>query len=248
MVDSVTPVVSTKRAQVRAILEERIAAELRPGDALDSERNLVKQLGVSRVTVRNAIEDLVHDGVLERTQGKGTFVTGPRVNSRLHLMSFSREMRARGFEAATRVLDAAEVPAESVVANHLGVRPSTPVVRVERLRLADGTPMAYEVGYYPSQLLPGLLRHDLASLYDSFAAYYGLIPVRGEQTVRADWARKDMARMLEVAKKAPLLVQERITWAQRHNSADEPRRIEYSTSWYRADRYQIHSTLTPRGN
>ena len=95
--------VATKRAQVRSVLERLIDVELHPGDPIPSERALVDKLNVSRVTVRQAISDLVESGALERVHGKGTFVTGPQVDSQLHLTSFSREMRARGLEPGTVV-------------------------------------------------------------------------------------------------------------------------------------------------
>jgi len=231
---------TTKRAQVRGILERLIDEELHPGDAIPSERALVVRLGVSRVTVRQAIADLVDIGVLERVHGKGTYVTGPQVDSRLHLTSFSREMRARGLVPATVVLSAMESPADDDVAYALRVRPGRKVIRVERLRTADGTPMAYEVGYYPSAMFPGLLDRELGSLYDVFASEYGVVVASGEQTVRAESADAHQARILGVAKRAPLLVQERVT-----SSPD--RVIELSTSWYRADRYRIHMAITPRG-
>lgn len=231
---------TTKRAQVRGILEQLIDAELNPGDAIPSERSLVVRLGVSRVTVRQAIADLVDAGALERVHGKGTYVTGPQVDSRLHLTSFSREMRDRGLHPATVVLSAREQAADDDTAYALRIRPGRPVIRVERLRTADGTPMAYEVGLYPSGLFPGLLNRELGALYDVFAAEYGVVVTSGEQTVRAESADAHQARILGVAKRAPLLVQERVTHAG-------DRAIELSTSWYRADRYRIHMAITPRG-
>lgn len=231
---------TTKRAQVRSILEKLIDTELHPGDAIPSERALVVRLSVSRVTVRQAIADLVDAGVLERVHGKGTYVTGPQVDSRLHLTSFSREMRDRGLIPATVVLSAAEEAADDEVAYALRIRPGRPVVRVERLRTADGTPMAYEVGQYPSMLFPGLLQRELGALYDVFASEYGVVVTSGEQTVRAESADAAQARILGIAKRAPLLVQERVTYAG-------DRVIELSTSWYRADRYRIHMAITPRG-
>lgn len=233
-------VATTKRAQVRRILEQLIDSELHPGDAIPSERVLVTRLGVSRVTIRQAIADLVEVGALERVHGKGTYVTGPQVDSRLHLTSFSREMRDRGLNPATVVLSAAEELAGDDVAYALRIRPNRPVVRVERLRTADGTPMAYEVGYYPSSLFPGLLDRELGSLYDVFASEYGVVVTSGEQTVRAESADAHQARILGIAKRAPLLVQERITYAG-------DRVIEMSNSAYRADRYRIHMAITPRG-
>ena len=230
---------TTKRAQVRGILEHLIESDLNPGDAIPSERALVGRLAVSRVTVRQAIADLVAAGVLERVHGKGTYLTGPQVDSRLHLTSFSREMRDRGLVPATVVLSANEQPADDVC-YALRIRPGQSVVRVERLRTADGTPMAYEVGHYPSVLFPGLLQRELGSLYDVFASEYGVVVSSGEQTVRAESADAHQARILGIARRAPLLVQERVTYA-----GERP--IEMSTSWYRADRYRIHMAITPRG-
>jgi GntR family transcriptional regulator len=231
---------TTKRVHVRSILEQLIDAELSPGDAIPSERALVQRLGVSRVTVRQAIADLVETGALERVHGKGTYVTGPQVDSRLHLTSFSREMRDRGLSPASVVLSATEQPADEGVAQALRLRPGRPVICVKRLRTAEGAPMAYEVGYYPSALFPGLLQRELGSLYDVFASDYGVVATSGEQTVRAESADAHLARLLGIAKRAPLLVQERITRAAE-------RVIELSSSWYRADRYRIHMAVTPRG-
>ena len=231
---------TTKHAQVRGILEKLIDGELSPGDAIPSERALVERLGVSRVTVRQAISDLVDSGTLQRVHGKGTYVTGPQVDSRLHLTSFSREMRERGLSPATVVLSATEQPANEQVSQTLRLRPGRPVICVKRLRSADATPMAYEVGYYPAMLFPGLLQRELSSLYDVFAREYGVVATSGEQTVRAESADARLARLLRVTKRAPLLVQERVTHAGE-------RVIELCTSWYRADRYRIHMAVTPRG-
>ena len=87
--------------------------------------------------------------------GKGTFVTGPQVDSQLHLTSFSREMRARGLEPGTVVLSATEIDADDLTSDGLRVARGTKVIRVERLRTADASPMAYEIGFYPANSSPG---------------------------------------------------------------------------------------------
>jgi GntR family transcriptional regulator len=232
---------ATKRAQVRELLETMVITALKPGEAIPSERELVRELGVSRVTVRQAIADLVDAGRLEKAQGRGTYVTGPRIESELHLMSFSREMRARGLEPQTRVIAAEEVAATECVAQRLGLEEGAPVVRVERLRLADGTPMAYEVGHYPSAVFPGLLSLELNSLYDIFVARYGILVTTGEQEIRAESADSVHATALGIGRRAPLLVQERVTFAGLLA-------IEFATSHYRADRYRIRMGITPSGS
>lgn len=240
---TVVPIVppTTKRSQVRELLEQIIAGRLRPGDAIASERELVRQLGVSRVTVRQAISDLVEAGRLERVHGKGTYVTGPRINTRLHLTSFSREMRARGLEPRTVVLSAAEVLPDELVREQLQLPVGEAVIRVERLRLADDTPMAHEIGFYPASCFPGLLSRELGSLYDVFAADYGIRVTSGVQSIRAEAADQTHATVLGIARRAPLLVQERVTWAG-------TRVIEFATSSYRGDRYRIHMSVTPTGS
>ncbi|MPM22426.1 hypothetical protein SDC9_68881 [bioreactor metagenome] len=231
---------TTKRVLVRRRLEKLIETGLKPGDAIPSERALVAALGVSRVTVRQAIADLVDVGRLERVHGKGTYVTGPQVDSQLHLTSFSREMRERGLHPETKVLAASQEAADAEVAEKLNVPIGRAVVRVERLRLADGTPMAHEVGYYPSALFPGLLEQKLDTLYDVFATKYGFVVSSGYQTVRSEAADAVHAHVLQIPRKAPLLVQERVT-----KSGDTV--MEFATSWYRADRYRIHMKITPSG-
>lgn len=235
------PSSGTKRAQVRELLENQVITRLRSGDAIPSERELVRLLQVSRVTVRQAIADLVTAGRLEKSHGRGTYVTGPRIESRLHLMSFSREMRARGLEPQSRVLDACEVGASEIVAQRLDLGIGAALVRVERLRLADGTPMAHETGFYPVAYFPGLLERELDGLYDIFAGHYGLRVTSGQQEVRAEAADGVRAAALGIPRRSPLLVQERVTYAGR-------RAVEFATSHYRADRYRIHMNLTPSGS
>ena len=199
------------------------------------------RLGVSRVTVRQAIADLVDAGVLERVHGKGTYVTGPQVDSRLHLTSFSREMRDRGLMPATVVLSASEEAADDDVSYALRIRPG-PTGDPGRAA-ADGRrhPDGVRGRLLPVDPVPrACCSASSGSLYDVFASEYGVVVTSGEQTVRAESADAQQARILGITKRAPLLVQERVTYAGE-------RAIELSTSWYRADRYRIHMAITPRG-
>jgi len=226
-----------KHAQLSDVLAELAAKELGPDAAIPSERHLMTTYDVSRATVRKAIESLIAEGLLVRIQGKGTFVAKPRFESVLHLASFSQDMRRRGLTPSTRLLlvDLERPPAD--VAKSLRLGASGQAWRVDRVRLADGQPMALEQGWYPRTLLPDLDAHDLdGSLYELFAEKFGLVIDSAEQTLWGESADATLARRLEAPVHTPLLVFRRISRAG-------GRPIEHVVSRYRGDRYQLHMTL-----
>ncbi|MDO9355031.1 MAG: GntR family transcriptional regulator [Solirubrobacteraceae bacterium] len=228
---------SPKHVQLREVLAEMAAHELGPDAAIPSERDLMTRYDVSRSTVRKAIDSLVVDGLLHRTHGKGTFVSRPRLESRLHLASFSQDMRRRGMTPSTQLLGVrADVP-PSDVAKSLGLAADAPAWRIDRVRLADGRPIALENGWYPSEPLPGLDRHDLGgSLYEIFADTYGLGIDSAEQTLWGEVADASTARRLDAPIGTALLVFRRV-------SAADGLPMEHVVSRYRGDRYQIHMSL-----
>ena len=224
-----------KHAQLRAILLDLVAERLGPDAPVPSERDLMARYGVSRATVREAIGALVNEGRLYRIHGKGTFVARERVTSQLHLASFTEDMKRRGLDPATLVRSAALRAPDPAVRAALSLGPDDEAWRLERLRLAGGVPMALEVGWLPA--LPGLAGQDLSgSLYALLAARYGLVIDRGEQSVRAETADRELGGVLGVPAGAPLLV-------FRRTSAAAGRPVEHVTSWYRGDRYQVHMSL-----
>jgi GntR family transcriptional regulator len=226
-----------KHAQLSDMLAELAVRELGPDVAIPSERELMTTYDVSRATVRKAIDNLVAGGLLHRIQGKGTFVARPRVESRLHLASFSQDMLRRGLTPSTRLLrvDEERPPPEVVKALRLGARGTA--WRIDRVRLADGQPMAIEQGWYPRSLLPDLDTEDLTgSLYTLFAERYGIVIDAAEQTLWGEAAEGATARRLEAPVHTPLLVFRRL-------SSAGGRPVEYVVSRYRGDRYQVHMSL-----
>ncbi|MCD4523945.1 GntR family transcriptional regulator [Nocardioides sp. cx-173] len=227
----------TKHAQLSDALAELAARELGPGAAIPSERDLMATYGVSRATVRKAIDGLVSDGLLRRVHGKGTFVSTPRLESRLHLASFSQDMRRRGLEPSTRLLSVELDEPPTEVVHALGLDGDGTAWRVDRVRLADGEPIALEHGWYPRALLPGLDRHDLGgSLYELFADVFDAPIDAAEQTLWGETADAATARRLDAPLNTPLLVFRRVS-----SSAGRP--MEHVVSRYRGDRYQIHMSL-----
>lgn len=231
-----------KHTQLSDVLASLATTDLGPGAAIPSERELMATYDVSRATVRKAIDSLVAGGLLQRVQGKGTFVARPRLESHLHLASFSEEMRRRGLTPSSRLMlvDEERPPAEVVKALRLGTRATA--WRIDRVRLADDQPMAIEQGWYPRSLLPDLDTADLTGLiYTLLADRYGLVIDTAEQTLWGESAEGATARRLEAPLHTPLLVFRRVS-----SAAGTP--VEYVVSRYRGDRYQVHMSLgaTPR--
>ncbi|KAF0848636.1 GntR family transcriptional regulator [Nocardia caishijiensis] len=227
--DSAVP----KHEQLRAILLQKCTRELQPGDLLTSERNLMQDYGVSRITVREAVGQLVNEGYLVRVRGKGTFVAHRPVQSRLHLASFTEEMRALGHQPSTLVLVAEKAPAPEPTARALRLPQGADAYHVRRLRLADDDAVSVDDAWFNPELVPDLIAHDLTgSLYRLAADRYNRPIERAEQTVDAQAADAGIAALLGVRKGAPVLHFDRVSF-----SADVP--VEHTHSWYRSDRYRV---------
>ncbi|WP_027940755.1 GntR family transcriptional regulator [Amycolatopsis taiwanensis] len=228
-----------KHAQLREILRRAVERELPPGSPIPSERELATRYRVSRLTVRSAIGRLVDEGLLTRVRGKGTFTAAQRMELQLYLMSFTGDMRRRGLVPTTEVLHSGvENPPQQTV-DALGLRAGEAAYRLVRLRLADGVPLAVERGWYHPGQVPGLLEADLTrSLYEQLARHYGIRFTHARQTVWAESADRDTARLLGIRAGDPLLVFHRV-------SGHRGRPVEDMTSWYRGDRYQVTTQLDP---
>ena len=222
-----------KHEQLRSLLESRIAEEFSPGDPLPGERALEEEYGVSRITVRRAIGDLVAAGRLRRVRGKGTFVAPAPLVSRLHLASFSDEMRAQRVEASSRILLCERTTPPEEVAQFFGTAPTATHIRLRRLRLGDGEPYAVDDAWYNATLVPDLLENDVYhSVYTLLDKHYGLGVTEAEQTVTAVTAGPDNAPLLDVEPDAALLHIVRFARSGSHN-------VEFCSSVYRTDRYRL---------
>jgi GntR family transcriptional regulator len=231
-----------KREQLQEILEGVIAS-LEPGALLPSERLLMERYGVARGTAVQAIEALVARGLVYRVQGSGTFVAEPKFRQPLTLTSFTEDMRARGMTPGSVVRSQAIVPASEVVARHLALVPGTPVVHLERVRTADGEPMALERTHLPAQRLPGLEDADLtdASLYELLERTWGVRVAEADQWASVVRVTEDEAGLLHVSAEQPALLFQRVT----RDPAGTP--VEYVRSLYRGDRYEVHTRLERLG-
>jgi GntR family transcriptional regulator len=216
--------------------------ELEVGQAIPSERQLTGELGVSRLTVRAALDELVRDGYLERRHGSGTYVTEPKIAQPLSLTSFSDDMRRRGMVPGSRTLELTTTPAGARLAHRLGVSPEARLFRVKRLRLADSKPMAMEVLHVPESLVPGLTRADFEdhSFYELLRERYGTVIASGTQTIEPTVTNEEESEVLGVPLHTPAFLFERTT------VSESGRIVEFVRSIYRGDRYRLVADLVPQ--
>lgn len=222
-------------------LRRELAAELLgmpEHTPLPTERDLATRYGVSRNTVRLALDALESQGRVYRVQGAGTFVSSQIVSKSPALTSFSEDMASRGLRPGSRLLAADVIPATARVATSLALDGGADVIRISRLRTADDRPMCLENVHLPAAVFPGLTDHDLTgSLYELLRGEYRLELHRAEQAVRAVDLDETRAALLGVVPGSSGLEVERVGLDQR----DRP--VEATTTTYRADRYEVRFTV-----
>ena len=238
----------SRHEQISAWLREQIQQGLfQPDEQLPSESRLGEKFRVSRITVRRALQTLEIEGLLYRRQGLGSFVKETRVSQGLvRLTDFMEDMQQAGIEASSRVLhfEAEEAPPD--IAAALGVVPGKKVVRLDRLRLGDGEPIAFDRTWLPffyGSLLEG---RDLAheTLYHIFEADHGIPVVRGRFRIEAVSADSDIARLLDVPQRRALLLIERRSYTI------SDRCVYFQRRYYRCDRvaYELELERQPHQN
>jgi GntR family transcriptional regulator len=228
---------SHTRRQVLDLIER-----LGVGTAIPSERQLSAELGVSRLTLRAALDDLAREGYLSRRRGSGTYVQQPKISQELTITSFSEDMRKRGMVPGSRTLSMTTTHAGARLGRFLNVSPSEEIVVVKRLRLADGETMAIETLHIPSALVPGLTPASLdnGSFYELLSDRYGVVVAGGTQAIEPTVTNEEESEALGVPLHSPAFLFER-------TSRDESgRTIEFVQSVYRGDRYRIVTELSPR--
>jgi GntR family transcriptional regulator len=220
--------------RIEQVLRERIQT-LHPGDRLPSDAELVAEFGVSRMTARNAMQRLAEEGLVARQPGRGSFVAAPSIHRRTdRLMTFRSEMARRGRVPSSRLLARAIRPSTRAEAAALALAPGEPIVEVRRIRLADGAPIGLESSVLVVDCAQAVLAADLESgSLHAVVSGAGLTLRRGTGTVSAGAATTDDARLLDIRRGDPLLIERRVI------VDDEGRRIEATESRFPADRYAL---------
>jgi GntR family transcriptional regulator len=226
-----------------AIIQAIKTGLLQPHERIPSDRELCEELGVSRMTIRHAMAELVREGWLYSQAGKGTFVRGPKMRQRQQiLVGFSQDWQQRGYRTHARVLTAQLVPATAVVADELHVAVHDALVKLERVRFINDEPISVELVYLPYALVPGILEHDFSreSLYQVLRTEYHYQFAWARQIVEADMPSAREASLLTIPRTTPVLRGTRSLYL-----TDE-RVLEYSQAVYRGDRYRYETVLFER--
>jgi GntR family transcriptional regulator len=229
------------------LLERLVDGSVPPMGKLASERELVERYGVSRITVRQAMRELVAEGHLRSHPGKGFYATGrasaPAFELEL-LRSFTATAEAHGFRPGSQLLGGMIVPADRRLAAALHLRLGEPVVSLRRLRLLDDDPVAIAEDWMAAASVPNLLALDWStqnrSLYDELRHRYRLLPERGETVLSARLAQDDEGALLGLPHPAPILIVEQIAYAR------DGTPINATTSVHHPSRYPLRLEQSAR--
>lgn len=226
--------------QIEDYLKEQIAQGVYPVKSLiPSERELTDMFGVSRMTVRQSLTNLVKDGLLYREKGRGTFVAEEKMEQPLNgLTSFTEDMKERGLVPGTKLISFTQIHPEPQIAARLGISSEALVHKVVRIRYADATPMAIERSFLPMELFPELSEQALqGSLYAFIEKQEKLVIGQATQRMEAALAKNEDAGFLQISLPAAVVLIERVS------ALSDGRVFEVVRSTYRADRYKFISEI-----
>jgi GntR family transcriptional regulator len=242
MISSMSPAAQPLYAQVEQTLKEMIeGTTYSPGEQIPSERELSEQLGVSRMTVRRAIENLIQRGLLERRSTNGTYVRQPQVLRRVgkdFAAGLTQLLKDEGVKPGSRLISFQIMRAPLKIAEKLALRVGAPVIVLKRVRSANDVPFCIETSFLPAELLPGLTAEDFAnngSLYEILRTRYNVQMVKNDETLKLSFATQEEAELLELRPDEPVLLLRCVVMDQ------DDRRMEYLVSVNHPDRVVFHS-------
>ncbi|MDO4478613.1 MAG: GntR family transcriptional regulator [Lachnospiraceae bacterium] len=213
-----------------------------PDESIKSERELMEQFGMSRTTVRKALDVMVNEGYLYRIQGKGTFVAKKKREHGLNVfVSNSEEIKAQGHVPSYKVISCEVVNPRPSVARKLGISEEEKIFRLERVLYSDDEPVNITISHIPYKYVPGLARIDFAknSLYNVLENDYGITICRSVRTIEATFCGDKDSGYLNASPNLPVLLFKGVMKGRFEGATDETV-IEYFFSKTRSDKYELH--------
>lgn len=227
----------------KALTEDIGAGRLIPGQQIPTEGELIARFGVSRITVRKAIENLVARGLVEIRRGKGTFVAEPRMRQELTaLTGFVEDMVALGRNPSARLLGSERMAAGPEVARHLDLAPGAMVWRIERVRLADGAAVSFDETFLPDAIGELIVKEDLEAepIFALLEDKIGLPLIEAQYQLEAAAADKRAAKALGVKEGSPIFLIERTSYVE------GGRPVDYEKLHYRGELIKFVTRLPRR--
>jgi GntR family transcriptional regulator len=233
-------------SRVEAVLAGEIAGgALKAGDQLPTEDSLIERFEVSRITVRRAIQNLVSRGLVEIRRGKGTFVAAPKITQELtELSGFVEDMRALGRKPTARVIGKKIVTADKTVAGHLALTKGERVVRIHRVRLANGVPISFDETYLPLEIGKKIITNNLRvePIFSLLERKYGVPLIEAEYKLEAVAAEAEVAAALRVKQGSPIFRIERTSYSTNN------RPVDYEKLYYRGDLVRFVTRLARKAS
>jgi GntR family transcriptional regulator len=228
-------------SRVETVLANEIAdGDLKVGDQLATEDSLIARFGVSRITVRRAVQNLVSRGLVEIRRGKGTFVAAPKITQDLkELSGFVEDMHALGRKPTARVISKEIVTADAAVAGQLALTKGERVVRIRRVRLADGIPLSYDETYLPLEIGKKIITNNLKAepIFSLLERKYDVPLIEAEYKLDAVAADTEVAAALKVEQRSPIFRIERTSYS----TGSRP--VDYERLYYRGDLVRFATRL-----
>ncbi|MBS4201952.1 GntR family transcriptional regulator [Bacillus sp. FJAT-49732] len=217
------------------ILDQIKAGKFKVGDKLPTEMELCEEYSVSRTTVRIALQQLALEGRIHRIQGKGTFVSKPKIQTSLSTTEkgFASQLIEQGYKPKTDILDLRVIPADQTLAIHLQINEDDPVTRLTRIRYANDEPLFYSISYIPWKFAPGLVNDEegcKSSLFQLLQEKYNVEVHKTIETIEPILANETVSEYLGISEGSPVFSLETVTY----NEDLKP--IEFSDSVFRGDR------------
>ncbi|MET0699831.1 MAG: GntR family transcriptional regulator [Mycobacterium sp.] len=229
-------------------LRRRMVADLNagvPGTKLGSERDLAERYGTSRSSLRQVLAALEEAGLVDRVIGRagGIFISHAQVQRSLSdVVGVPAFLASQGYVAGTRVLSTKITVPDRTTQQSLRIGADDFVIEIQRVRLADGSPISLELAQFPAEVFPGLLERELGgSIYEILETHYGLVTSRADERIEAVNATAEEATLLGIKARSALLLITRVTYDQ-HGVP-----CEFSRDLFRGDRTRLAVTMNGRG-
>jgi GntR family transcriptional regulator len=231
-------------AQIESLLAGDIATgAYAPGSRLPNESELVEKYAVSRTTIRQTIQNLIRRGLVEIRRGKGTFVLEPKITQELtELRGFVEDMSALGHRPSARLLNKQIVASSEAVARHLALAAGTKVVRIQRVRLANGVPISFDETYLPREIGEKVIENNLETepIFSLLEEKYNMPLIEAEYRLEAVSADSTVARALGIRTGSPIFLIERTSFCEGQ------RPVDYERLYYRGDQVRFVTRLARR--